>query len=197
MRRRACPPSGFTLLELICVLGLTVVMASIAVAATVNGVNTVRTTAACRYLAARMQSARLDAAKRGTHVGLRFEPRGASIVVVAYSDGNGNGVRTADIARGVDLPLGPAERLEDLFGEVGYGLLDNVVDPDTGSAISGDPIRLGSTDILSFAPSGSATSGTIYVRGAGRQQCAVRVLGGTGRVRMMRFDARTRRWAAP
>ncbi len=179
------------------VLALTMVMASIAIATTVNGANYVRTAAACRYLAGRVQLARLEAAKRSTHVGLRFERQGASFVVSMYADGNGNGVRSTDIARGADRPLGFADRLEDHFGDVGFGMWDGVVDPDTGAFMSGDPIRLGASDILSFGPSGAASSGTLYIRGAGRQQCAIRVLGGTGRVRMLKYDFQTLRWSVP
>jgi hypothetical protein len=47
---------------------------------------------------------------------------------------------------------------------------------------------------LSFGPSGGATSGTLYVRGAGAQQYAVRILGATGRSRVLRFDFLARRW---
>jgi type II secretory pathway pseudopilin PulG len=195
--RRSCTPSGFTVLELVLVLALSLLMASMAVATTVNGVNYVRTAAACRYLAARMQFTRLEAAKRGRHVGLRFEQTGSTFAMSMYEDGNGNGIRSTDIARGIDVPLGASERLEDHFGPAGFGLLEHVSDPDTGAPLTGDPIRLGASEILSFAPTGTATSGTIYVRGSGQQQYAVRILGGTGRVRMLKYDFRSARWGQP
>ncbi len=197
VRRCSCTPSGFTLLELVLVLALTTIMASMAVATTVNGVNYVRTAAACRYLASRLQLTRLEAAKRGTYVALRFEQRGAAIAIAMYADGNGNGVRSIDIARGTDLPVAAPDCLGDHFSEVTFGLWSGVVDPDTGAPITGDPIRLGSSDILSFAPTGVASSGTVYIRGPGRQQYAVRLLGGTGRVRILKYDFRSSRWSAP
>ncbi len=197
LRQRTRTPAGFTLLELLLVVALTVVMASMAVATTVTGVQSFKCAAAGRYFAARVQSVRLEAAKRGRHVGLRFRANAAGTDMLTYLDGNGNGIRSADISRGTDTPVGPPERLDHLFSGVEFGYFEGVVDPDSGQLLSGDPIKLGSTDILSFSPTGSATSGTIYVRGNGRQQYALRILGGTGRVRLLRFDFQTQRWSAP
>ena len=51
-----------------------------------------------------------------------------------------------------------------------------------------DPIRVGRSRMLSFSPTGTSSSGTVYVRGRGAHQLAVRVLGGTGRIRLYDFD---------
>jgi hypothetical protein len=55
--------------------------------------------------------------------------------------------------------------------------------PETG-LLSGDPVRFGSSDILSFSPYGTATPGTFYLAGDA-SQAAVRVTGGSARVRLM------------
>jgi hypothetical protein len=55
--------------------------------------------------------------------------------------------------------------------------------PDCGD-LAGDPIRFGSSDILSFSPLGTATPGTFYLAGD-FAQAAVRVTGGSARVRLM------------
>ena len=57
------------------------------------------------------------------------------------------------------------------------------IPPDRGT-LSGDPIRFGRSDILSFSPLGTATPGTFYLVGDGAQ-AAVRVTGGSARVRLM------------
>ena len=54
-------------------------------------------------------------------------------------------------------------------------------------------IRVGAAGLLSFAPTGSGTSGTMYLRGL-TKQFAVRVYGPTGRVRLLEFDWRARVW---
>jgi hypothetical protein len=45
-------------------------------------------------------------------------------------------------------------------------------------------------------PNGSSSSGTLYVHGRERSQYAVRVLGATGRVRVMKYEPQRRRWVA-
>ena len=46
---------------------------------------------------------------------------------------------------------------------------------------------IGPAKILTMSPDGTATSGTLYLRGA-RSQYAVRVLGATGRTRVLKYD---------
>ena len=62
--------------------------------------------------------------------------------------------------------------------------------------LTGSPLKLGGSSVLSFGPVGGATSGTVYLRGPGEQQYAVRLLGVTGRSRLLRFNFRERRWIA-
>ncbi len=83
-----------------------------------------------------------------------------------YADGDADGVSAADIRRGVDRRLTPDERLGDLFPGVAFALPDDV--PDVGQTRGGagrDPVRIGRSRILTFTPIGTATSGTLYVRG--------------------------------
>ncbi|MCX6551338.1 MAG: hypothetical protein NTY02_10110, partial [Acidobacteria bacterium] len=89
----------------------------------------------------------------------------------------------------------PWERLGDHFAGVRFGIADGVTDPESGTAISGSGLRLGGSDMLSFAPTGGSTSGTLYLRGRSGRECAVRVLGATGRTRVLRYDRSAREWA--
>jgi hypothetical protein len=94
------------------------------------------------------------------------------------------------------LALGEEVRLGDYFDAVSFRVVSDVPSPDgDGVIVAGsDPVRIGNTDLLSFSPLGSSTSGTLYVAaGSGTQMC-VRVLGATGRIRVMWFDAATRSW---
>ena len=102
-----------------------------------------------------------------------------------FADGNGNGVRTADIAADVDSPLDTSVLLSDLFPGVAIAV--------SGSAGT-DAVRLGATNLLSFTPLGTATAGSIYVRGRDGSQFAVRILGTTGRTRLEQYIERTRAW---
>jgi prepilin-type N-terminal cleavage/methylation domain-containing protein len=184
---------GFTLLELLLVVALAVVLAAAAVPMTNAALDEIHTASAARYLAGRIMSTRMDAIRRSAAVALRFVASTPDYTFGPYADGNGDGVRTADIARGVDRPLAPAQQLRDQFPGVAFGLLAGIPDADGAAAGSPDGVRIGSARILTMSPEGTATSGTLYLRGR-QAQYAVRVLGATGRTRVLRFDRGARTW---
>jgi type II secretory pathway pseudopilin PulG len=153
---------------------------------------------AARYLSSRLALTRMQAVQRSVRVGIYFTPGDHGVQYATYADGDSDGVSAADIRRGVDQRLTPDERLGDLFPGVAFALPDDV--PDVGATRGGagrDPVRIGRSRILTFTPIGTATSGTLYVRGRGAVQLAVRVLGATGRTRLLRYDARLRKWVEP
>jgi type II secretory pathway pseudopilin PulG len=183
---------GYTLLELLFVVSLLTTLAGLAVPVASSTIDQLRAASAARYIAGRIAAARLEAIRRSSAVALRFDPADADYSFAAFVDGNGNGLRTLDVSRGVDRPAGRAERLQEHFPDTAVGLLPGVPDID-GSAASSDGLRIGSTPFLSLAPDGTATSGTVYVRSR-RGQYAVRILGATGRVRIFRFEMGARTW---
>ena len=161
-------------------------MAAAAIPQSMAGLDRARTKGAARHLAARVALARMEAVKRGVYVALRFEGRGRAVSFAMFADGNRNGVRTRDIDRRIDHRIDPRVRLADQFPGVSYGL--------SASAGGGDPLRIGSSRLLSISPLGTATSGTLYVRGRDGTQLGVRVVGATGRTRLIRYDERSRQW---
>ena len=186
------PSRGYSLIELLLVIALATVLTGLAVPVTRGTVEELRTAGAARHLAAVVSDTRLDAVRRSSSVGLRFESVGDDYSFRAYLDGNGNGLRTAEITSGIDRPLARAERLADEFPGVTLGLLPGIPDLD-GSSASRDGVRIGPSRILSVSPDGSCTGGTLYIRGA-RGQYAVRILGATGRARLFRYDRGSRTW---
>ena len=136
------------------------------------GLERSRTQAAARFLAARMTLARAQAVARAATVALRFVDGDQAFAV--FVDGNRNGVRTRDIEAGTDREVDPPVRLPDLF-------------PGVGVAVAG----VGASGILSFMPAGTATPGTIYLRGRDGTQAAVRIAGATGRTRVLIDNAVT------
>ena len=187
--------AGFSLLELLFAIGLAATVTAVAIPQVLAGVDAARTRGAARYLATRLQLARSTAVARSVSVGVRFEPNGGGYQFTAYADGNGNGIRTADIQRGIDAAVGGAERLAWGFSGVDVGVLPGLPAIDSSSDPPGsDPVKFGASSIVSFSPIGSCTSGTVYVLGRNRQQYAVRVLGETGRIRVWKFDGGTGKW---
>ena len=104
----------------------------------------------------------------------------------SWKDGNGDGVRTADITQQVDRVVEPPIVLSDLFPGTSIGVAPGM--PVT------EAVALSGTNILSLSPNGTATSGSIYIVGRDHTQWAVRVLGVTARTRVMRFDRAAEAW---
>ena len=188
---------GFTLAECLGVVGLVSLTGSVAVPALLDGRAWAQSEAAARHVASRLRFARLEAARRGVQVALQVrstsDPPGYRYAVVA--DGNGDGIRTADIAAGIDCRLGSEESLSELFSGVQFGLANGVTSVDPAEPIIlGSPVRIGRWGLLSFGPDGGASGGTLYVLGQSNRQLAVRVLASTGRVRLLAYHPERLEW---
>ena len=136
----------------------------------------------------------MEAVNRSTNAAMQFVSVGTGYSFSIYVDGNGDGVRTADIKNGIDRRLGEVERLPDNFAGVDFGLLPALPPVDSDSPPPGtDPIKLGSSTLLSYSSTGSSSSGSVYIRGR-RIQYVIRTLGDTGRTRVLKFDPQSGQW---
>jgi type II secretory pathway pseudopilin PulG len=190
---RIASDSGFTVVEMLFTLVVATTMVSVAVPSTRGAIDEVRTATAARYLAARLGQARMSAVARSACVGLRFEAVGSDYRFGSYVDGNGNGIRSQDIAFGIDLPMGTKEALQDKFPDVTFGLMSGYADVDNEAGTGGDGVRIGTARIATMSPDGTATAGTLYLHGRA-SQFAVRILGTTGRVRVLQYKPASRVW---
>jgi hypothetical protein len=109
------------------------------------------------------------------------------------ADGNANGVRTTEIRDGTDPAIGPTERLCEKFAGVSFALMADTPDADGQMGTGQDGVRIGSARILTMSSDGTATSGTLYIRGR-QSQYVVRILGVTGRTRVLHYQPQTRTW---
>ena len=141
---------------------------------------------AARYLAGRMALARAQAVSRSATIALRFEAGVRGVTFSVVEDGNRNGVRTRDIDLHIDRVVEPAVLIADLFPGVEIGLIPRAPAPEA--------VQIGGTSILSFTPSGTSSSGSIYLRSKDGTQWSIRVLGATARARVLRFIPATREW---
>jgi type II secretory pathway pseudopilin PulG len=187
---------GYSLLELTMVMTLGVLLTATAVPEYLTGLDDLRTRGAARHLAARLYRARMEAVMRSAMVGVQFtQAADGHYSYAVYLDGNRNGVLTRDIQRGIDRRIAAVERLPDQFSGVEFGAIPGLPPVDAGGTAPGtDPVRLGSSSIASFSALGTATSGTVYIRGRRDAQYAVRIFGETGRTRLMKFEPGTGRW---
>ena len=174
---------GYTLIELVFAAGLITILAAAAIPQLTAGVERSRTVGAARYLASRLALARAQAVARSANVALLLTAVEGTFMVGTYVDGNGDGVRTRDIAAGIDTSVSVPVRLSSLFPRVVLFLNDPAVTSTFDTSA-----------LMSFSPLGTASSRTLYLRGADGSQYAVRVLGATGRTRVLRLVASNGAW---
>ena len=186
--------TGYSLVELLFVVSLATTAGALAVPAFLAAIDDYRTAGAVRYISTRIQRTRMEAASQSTNAAIQFVQAGTGYSFGIYVDGNEDGVRTADIRDGIDRRLGAIERLPDNFAGVDFGLLPDLPAVDAGGLPPGtDPIKLGSSTLLSYSPIGTSSPGSLYIRGR-HVQYVIRILGDTGRTRVLKFDPYGRLW---
>src|SRR5262245_28405522 len=171
---RSGPPScdmrgnrdpGYSLVELLFVAGILATLSAIAVPQLLAALDTFRAVGATRYVSTRLQRARGEAVMRSADVAMRFVQSGGGYAFAVHIDGNRNGVRAADIDRGIDRQLGAVQRLGDSFPGIDFGAIPGLPPVDEGAESPGsDPIRLGSSNAVTFTAMGTSTPGSLYIR---------------------------------
>lgn len=185
---------GYSLLEVLMAMTIMVIVGGAALPLAHASVDRTRAAGAARYVAGRMAMARFEAVRRSAHVALRFVQQPDGYWMQMFVDGNRNGVLTSDIAKGVDIPITAREQLAQHFSGVQFGIHPGVTGITPGPFNTADPIQIGSSTLLSFSPNGSSASGTVFLHGLRGNQFAVRILGATGRTRVLEFNFGAGAW---
>jgi hypothetical protein len=199
---RALAPTrerGLAIVDLVCATGLMAIIGAISVPSLAAWLDRDRARLSARYLAGKLHQARMEAVKRNAEVAVRFGDAADGYPFELFVDGNGNGVLERDIADRVDVPILGADRLEDHFRSVTLRVVESVPGVDAAAdlvAAGSDPLRIGRSRLVSFSPLGTCTSGSIFVAGQTSPQAAIRMLGVTGRLRVLWFDRASRSWRA-
>jgi prepilin-type N-terminal cleavage/methylation domain-containing protein len=185
---------GFTLIEMIVVVAIMLVVASIAVPQLRAYSEDASLLGAGRQFRGAFRLARSVATRSNVETAIRFEELPDGMYFSVYADTNYNGVLAAEIRNGVDKRLSGPQRLDAGAPGVRVGINPDVpeIPPARGILDPSDPIRFGPSNMLSFSPMGTATPGTFYLAGQ-HAQAAVRVTPGSARVRLM--ICRARLWA--
>lgn len=190
---------GVSLVELLAALVLIGVLTSVLLPTGAEMVADARAAAGAREMAATLQSMRWLAVSTNRSHGLFFDldQRGWHWRVVR--DGNGNGLRTAEVRDGTDPVVSGPYRMENSVQGLylGFPSVSRVpaIPPRSGSIANlADPVKFGRSDLVSFSPLGTASSGTLYLTDRRHALRAVVLFGPTVRVRVWRFDTREARW---
>jgi hypothetical protein len=191
------PARGFSAVELIVVFAV----AATLLAATAHGAFQLQSALAVRSAAAELAAtffrARAYALARGVTVGIKFRRDGGRYEWALYRDGNGNGIRTAEIASGVDRSLGLSIAWP--RSDVRPGILKDGSVPDPSSPgrrldRPDDPIRFNNSDICSFSPAGESTPGSIYLWDGRDRMAVLRVFGRSAKVRTLFYFRGEKSW---
>jgi prepilin-type N-terminal cleavage/methylation domain-containing protein len=190
---------GFQLIELVVVLAMISIAAFIVVPPLMSSSARLRVDLAAHELMAALYEARSLALLQSSNVGVKFYPTPGRVTYACYRDGDGDGVRTADINSGIDPQVSPTRTMVHLGGRVGFGFPPGRPPRDPGDPRRrlnrlDDPIRFNDSDIASYSPLGKSTPGSLYVSDGVSVLAVVRVLGLTGKVRVMRWDAAADQW---
>lgn len=191
---------GFHLVEALVVVAVLGALLALSVPGLVTMSRRLRVEMAAHELSALLRQARSRAIREGSNVGLKFLFGGRGEVVYGlYRDGDGDGVRSRDIADGIDPPLGPVRELRHLGAHVRFGFPADVTprdpaDPRRRLDRLDDPIRLNRSDMASFGPLGTSTPGSLYLTDGLTHLAVVRLFGRTGKVKVMLYDVETETW---
>lgn len=190
---------GYTLAELLGVLAIVAMAVALALPAAAMLRDGGRAAAGARTMATILSAQRWKSVAGHRVRGLQFRKVGNGWSWREVADGNGNGLRSAEITRGIDPVLTPDDALERQVPDVKLGFPPGgpypEAPPGTETLSAGDdPVRFGRSDLVSFSPVGSASSGTLYVTDGRNGLFAVVLFGPTTRLRVWRYRPLERRW---
>ncbi len=187
---------GFTLIDLLIAIAIIGLTTAIAVPQWQSLRRRAAVGAAAREIHSIFRLARSRAIARGANAGVKFTRGAYDWQYTIYDDGDGDGVRNDDIRKGIDRRVsGPLSMIRGR--ELASISIPDSVRVDPGGAAmppGASPVRFGTSTICSFSPLGESTPGTIYLADAAGLAYAVRIFGGSARVRTLRYDPLRRRW---
>ena len=144
-----------------------------------------------------LMKAKSSSVTRGSHRGVRFFNIGDQWFYSVYEDGNGNGIYSEEINRGIDkLIEGPKPLFEPGSAQVGFPP-SGIVDPDTNRPFppTARPVQFGQSNLCSFSYYGACTPGTIYLTDGVSAAAMVRCSGAGGRIRIRFYGLSGKTWA--
>jgi type II secretory pathway pseudopilin PulG len=191
---------GVSFVESLIAVFLVGLLAVAALPAMRTWIDDARLSAATSRMTLLFRRLRSQAVANASCRGVVFDMVDGSVIYRVVEDGNGNGIRRSDVEDGVDPVVDGPVSLPDEHGGVRFGILDTcpvpVLPPGHGALDDPhDPIRFGSSDLVSFTPLGASSSGTVYLLSPGGRMRAVSLYGVTGRIRVWDFLPGRSAWA--
>ncbi len=190
--------NGSSLLELLIILILLALLVTMTTSATTTVLRRTDLRSATGRVRNILELANAEGQTRGAYRAVRFFTVGNEWFYAIYEDGNGNGVHSSEINRGVDhLIEGPRRLLgPETMAHPGFPA-SGIVDPDTDRPIASDerPVQFGAANLCSFSDYGACTPGTIYLTDGVSAGALVRCSGASGRIRVMYYGLNGSQWS--
>ncbi|MCL4810206.1 MAG: prepilin-type N-terminal cleavage/methylation domain-containing protein, partial [Thermoanaerobaculia bacterium] len=156
---------GLSLPELLTTLAILSIGAGLSAAALHAYVGMATLRAATHEVATVFNMARARAIHRGAYCGVKWVARDGDLTLQVHQDGDGDGVRSDDIDRGVDpLVFGPLS-VKSRWPKVTVAFIPGFLARDpSGNPVGdlSDPVRFGRSDIASFSPFGDCSPGSVW-----------------------------------
>jgi prepilin-type N-terminal cleavage/methylation domain-containing protein len=193
-------PHGYSLVELIVSLAIMGFIALVALPALGNLLRKTALRAAIERIHSLMLLTQEEAVALQKKRAIKFiREDGRAWSCAIYDDGDGDGVRNDDIAKGTDpLARGP----ESLISPNALATIaidpDGLPDPDGGRIPpESSPVRFNRSSLCSFAPDGSCTPGSVYLHAIGGGSAVVRCSGDGGCLTILVIDKGEKKWRFP
>lgn len=186
---------GYTLIELLIVIAIIGLILGVAF----PNFHKIQRRIALRAAAGEMRSAfhlvRMRAISHNRNTGLKFLLLNGAWHFATYEDGDRDGVRNDDIAKGIDKLVAPPRVVFSQSRIITIGLPGYPFkDPDGDTVKSA--VTFNQTLLASFSPLGEATPGTIYITDFDGDLWCVRVYGASAKIRALRYDRDKKRWVS-
>jgi prepilin-type N-terminal cleavage/methylation domain-containing protein len=145
-----------------------------------------------REVTSMLERSRWKALNERRYSGIVFNFQNGRYYASLHVDGNGNGIRTAEIRSGIDPLIEPPIELTRSVQDIHAGILSSTIPqipPRTGVIPQpDDPIKFGRADIISFSPMGDSSSGTLYLACSSQKEMyAIVIYGATARMNIWRL----------
>lgn len=191
--------SGFQLLELLVGLVILGLFATLLTPALLRSSAGLRVRLAATEIAGVLRRARSTAIVRSAKVAVKFRTRGdGRVTYTLYRDGDGDGVLTRDIDRGIDPPVTAPRALVHVGADVHFGFPPGPPPREPGGRRRmtrlDDPIRFNRSDLASFDSLGTSTPGSVYLTDGHDRLAVVRLYHRTGKVEILTYDPKTETW---
>jgi Tfp pilus assembly protein PilE len=179
---------GHSLLEILTVVGIIGVCAIVAMPSFFSMRQRMGVRIAAAEMRAIFANTRMLAIARHKHVGVKFRRTGDGWQYAVFEDGNGNGVRNADITAGTDRQIQPYRVVlqGNRVSQIGLPLRA-IPDPSGAGSVSpaASAVRFNSSTLCAFTPLGTATSGSIFLTDGKEGAAALIVNGPSARIRVV------------